>query len=134
MEAPRKVDVTIPDHELEISTCKGSGPGGQHRNKTETTVIVKHKPTGIAVRCGGERSQLLNKQTAIRLLAARIIASRTEAAQSSTNKNRKQQVGTGMRADKVRTVQVRNGLVINHLNGKKMPLERYLKGHLEAIL
>lgn len=119
--------------DLQISTCRGAGPGGQHKQKTETAVIVKHKPTGVTVRCQSERSQLQNKTNALKLLQARLSAAHSANGKQSQDDSRRQQVGTGMRADKIRTVQVRNGIVINHLTGRKCSLEKYLKGNIEAI-
>jgi peptide chain release factor 1 len=123
----------LDERDLELTTCRGSGPGGQHRNKTESAVQVKHKPTGLIVRCESERSQAQNKESALRLLASRLaeaaVSKRTEREADS----RRQQIGSGERSDKVRTIQTQNNVVVNHLTGKKAALDRYLKGDIWII-
>lgn len=134
LKEPKTYQLLLRPQDLVVSTCKASGPGGQQMQKTESAVQIKHVPTGMLVRCQSERSQQANRATAMKLLAARILDSESSRFLAKEAADRKKQVGTGMRADKIRTVQVRNGIVTNHINGKKMSLEKYLKGHLEAIL
>jgi peptide chain release factor 1 len=124
----------IRESDLLITTCRGSGPGGQKRNKTESAVQVKHVPTGLAVRCETERSQSQNKASAIALLTARLSAMNDATLVQSQCDSRRRQIGTGERSDKVRTVQMQNNLVINHLTGDKLPAEQYLKGDLSGII
>jgi len=114
--------------DVEVLPCKGSGPGGQHRNKTESAIRATHKPTGITVRCESERSQHQNREMAIAWLAAKVASSVASKAADDENESRKAQVGSGMRGDKVRTVRYMDGVVTNNLNGKKTTLERYLDG------
>lgn len=132
MPVPRDISVLVRDCDCEILTCRGSGPGGQKRNKTETAVQVKHKPSGLMVRCDQERSQQQNKITALAILAARLTGFAVNAAKSTERELRRNQVGTGERSDKVRTVQVKNGIVFS-LHGRKTRLAEYLKGHIEPV-
>lgn len=123
----------VRESDCEVSTCRGSGPGGQKRNKTESAVQIKHIPTGLIVRCETERSQGQNKATAMALLTARIQAKEMNKANEATRQDRLKQIGSGERSDKIRTVQVQNGQVVNHLTGKKAPVERYMKGDIWCI-
>lgn len=124
----RRLD--IPDSEIRLETTKGHGPGGQNRNKVETAVRAVHLPTGITVFQQTERSQGENKRIALKELKRRVLEHIQGAQQSAERDDRRAQVGTGQRGDKVRTVQVQNGRVTNHLNGRKMDLKAYLKGEI----
>lgn len=128
-----KSEFRINPSELEITTCRGSGPGGQHRNVTDSAVQVKHKPTGMIVRCETERSQQQNKESALALLTARLKAQHDAKATGSVVNDRRKQIGSGERSDKVRTVQMQNGQVVNHITGRKASVERYLKGDLSCV-
>jgi len=132
MPVPKDVSVVVRESDCEILTCRGSGPGGQKRNKTETAVQIKHKPTGLMVRCDQERSQQQNKITAMAILAAKLTGSAVNSAKSTERELRRSQVGSGERSDKVRTVQVKNGIVFSQ-SGKKTRLAEYLKGNIESV-
>lgn len=119
--------------EVEITTCRGSGPGGQNRNKTDSAVQVKHRPTGLVVRCDNERSQDQNRTMALALLTSRLASKQQSELSQEMIRNRRDQIGSGERSDKIRTVQMQNGQVVNHLNGRRLSVERYLKGDLAAI-
>jgi peptide chain release factor 1 len=125
---PLEVEVVVSEKELLWSTCRGTGSGGQKRNKTETTVLLKHTPTGMTVRCETTRSQLKNRELALALLRARL----WEAAQARQNESRalerKHQQGSGMRGDKRRTIRCQDGQVTDHLSGRKWELKAYLRG------
>jgi len=123
----------LNENDLEISTCRGSGPGGQHRNKTDSAVQVKHKPTGMIVRCETERSQQQNKHSAIALLTSRLASIQQASAMRSEDDNRRRQIGSGERSDKIRTVQMQNGQVVNNVTGKRMSVEAYMKGDIDSI-
>lgn len=114
--------------DLEIKTTRGSGPGGQHRNKTETAVVVKHKPTGLTVRSEDSRSQEANRQNALALLRARLWEIQQAQVVGRRDALRKAQVGSGMRGDKVRTIRTQDGVVTDHVSGQRWPLGRYLNG------
>lgn len=130
---PRAHELHIDPRDLDESFTRGTGKGGQHRNKTDTVVVLKHLPTGIVVRVDGGRSQSLNRETALGLLRARILAARTAAATADRNAARRDQVGCGARGDKVRTIAVQRGSVTDHGSGKSMVLDRYLRGHLGEL-
>lgn len=132
MQVPASVSVAVRESDCEIMTCRGSGPGGQKRNKTETAVQIRHKPSGLMVRCDQERSQQQNRVTAMANLAAKLHASASSSAQSSEREKRKCQVGSGERSDKIRTVQIKNGVVFSS-GGRKMRLADYMKGLIEQV-
>lgn len=128
-----KSSFSLRESDCEVTTCRGSGPGGQNRNKTDSAVQVKHKPTGMIVRCETERSQRQNRETAFALLASRLAASSKESEERSARDSRMRQIGSGERSDKIRTVQMQNGQVVNHMSGKKCSVEKYLKGDIWAV-
>lgn len=125
-------DLAVNPADIEWYATKGSGPGGQHRNKTETTIVAIHMPTGITARCDG-RSQAQNKEDAIAMVVARVQQHFRNVSFSQERRDRQQQVGSGQRGDKIRTVRVQDGVVTNHLNGKKMPFAAYAKGEIEKL-
>ena len=98
-----EVDVTINPSDLRIDVYRSSGAGGQHVNTTDSAVRVTHIPTGVAVACQEERSQHKNKAKAMKLLQSRLLAAQMEKSEAEMRKQRKEQVGTGERAEKVRT-------------------------------
>lgn len=128
LEEPSDVQVSIKDKDLDWKTTRGSGAGGQHRNTTESAVQLTHVPTGITVRCESERSQQRNKEMAMQLLRAKIWQAKKEEHDRQRSSNRRNQVGSGMRGDKIRTIRYQDGIVIDHINGQKWNLRDYLKG------
>jgi peptide chain release factor 1 len=131
LREPTAAEVRVDERDLEWSTCRGSGPGGQHRNKTESAVIVKHVPTGLQVRCESERSQHQNRANALGVLRARLWEAQQAAADSARAGERKRQLGSGQRGDKVRTVRVQDGIVTDHATDRKIPLRDYLRGDFD---
>ncbi|MFO0761729.1 MAG: peptide chain release factor-like protein [Byssovorax sp.] len=125
---PTAAEVRIDPRELKIAFCRGSGAGGQKRNKTETAVQVTHLPTGLMVRCETERSQHQNKATALAVLGARLLDKARSVKESSLSAERKQQVGSGMRGDKRRTVRCQEGQVHDHVTGRVIALAAYERG------
>ena len=117
--------------DLDWKTARGSGPGGQNRNKTESCVIVTHKPTGTVVRIDTERSQHRNRELALGILRARLREVQQKAQMGAANDARKAQLGSGMRGDKVVTVRYQDDQVTYHLLNRKLRLSDYLKGNWE---
>ena len=126
-------DVVIDDGDVDRQVFRGSGAGGQKRNKTASAVRLTHKPTGIVIRYESERSQSQNLRVARALLAARLQQQLDAKAQTIRHNIRKDQVGTGMRGDKRRTIRVRDDRVHDHLTGRKMSVKQYLRGELEMF-
>jgi len=130
LPVPEEAEFALNPADLEITTTKGSGPGGQNRNKVESEVAILHKPTGLRVRYGSERSQHQNRQTALSILAARL--SQQQAAQRMQDKNalRKHQVGSGQRGDKIRTIRTQDNQVKCDLTGRTVSFTVYSKGNI----
>jgi peptide chain release factor 1 len=126
--------VHIDPRDLRESFTRGSGKGGQHRNKTETAVVLVHEPTGVRVRIDGGRSQSINREHAMSVLRARLQQRASDGAQARHNASRKAQLGSGMRGDKVRTIAVQRGTVTDHRSGKTIPWEDYRRGKLDGLL
>lgn len=123
-------DVHFDERRIAFKTSRCGGPGGQNVNKLETKVTATYIPTGDVVSVTTERSQLQNKQQAVRMLRDTVVNRARRIQQQASDASRKQQVGKGERSDKVRTVQVHNGQVTDHRTGRRITLESYLKGNL----
>jgi peptide chain release factor 1 len=134
LEEPKEHEVEILKSDLEESFVRGSGAGGQHRNKTDTAVQLKHKPSGILVRVDGGRSQYANRMTALCVLRAKLKARLEEAGSSSLEKRRRSQVGSGMRGDKRRTIAVQRDDVADHVTGKSISFKDYQRGKLKKLV
>jgi peptide chain release factor 1 len=126
---PTETQVVLRDEDLEFATCRGSGAGGQHRNKTESAVQLKHTPTGLMVRCESERSQSLNKETARQVLRARLWQLEQDRISGARASDRKRQVGSGMRGDKRRTIRTQDDVVNDHETGKQWRYKDYARGN-----
>lgn len=124
--------VPLNENDLEISKTRGSGNGGQARNKLETCVIVKHKKSGISVRCQTERSQLQNKNLAIELLKAKLNKIEKEKLIKETEQNRTKQVGNLNRGSdkKVKIYKEKLNLVVDVKTSKKSSLTEWSKGNI----
>lgn len=133
LQEPAAAQVRLDPKDVDIRTCRGSGAGGQHRNTTDSAVQATHEPTGIKVRCEGERSQHQNREEAFRLLRFRLLQHEQDARQNERDQNRRQQVGTGMRGDKIRTIALQRGKVTDHRTGKQVPAKQFLRGNLEGL-
>ena len=130
---PEQHEYHLDDKDLVITTRRGSGPGGQHRNKTDSCVDMKHTPTGLMVTVDG-RDQHKNKALARKILCAKLIARERERDTLERNKNRKQQVGCGMRGDKRRTIRVGDNQVVDHVLGKTVSYKNYVKGDFTGLV
>lgn len=115
--------------DVEIVTARGSGPGGQSRNKTESCVIATHRPSGLQVRIDNERSQHQNKAMAFKVLAARLYDVERERLDAQRRKDRLTQVGSGQRGDKVRTYRTQDDQVTDHRTGVKLRLSTWYDGN-----
>lgn len=128
LEAPDEAELRIDPQDLEWRWSRGSGAGGQHRNKTESAVDLTHRPTGVTVHCESERSRSQNQSIALATLRARLAALRRESTLSTRAEARRVQVGSGMRGDKRRTIRYQDGTVVDHETGRRWTLRDYLRG------
>ena len=129
LDEPKPHELVIPPQDLDWETCRASGSGGQHLQKTDSAVHLKHLPTGITVRCQSERSQHANREIALRVLRARIVERQAAEAGAARAKLRRDQIGSGMRGDKRRTVRVQDDSVVDHLTGKTWRYKDYVRGN-----
>lgn len=134
LSEPRAGAVTIKRADLEETFTRGSGAGGQHRNKNSTAVRLHHRPSGIRVRVDGGRSQHRNRETALAILTARLANANQRAHIGHRNAARKRQVGSGMRGDKIRTVRVQAGVVVDHRAGTRVAFKRYQRGDFGELI
>lgn len=134
LEEPREVDLHIDERDIEWVTCRGSGAGGQHRNKTESAVQMKHLPTGISVRVENERSQHQNKEAAYRVLRARIHAQRQATSAEARDSVRRLAVGSGERGDKIRTIREQDDRVTDHRSNRQIRYKDYIRGNWDGLL
>lgn len=123
----------LRDQDIETYVAKDSGPGGQHRNKTESCVVMRHTKTGITAKAAG-KCQHRNRVDARALLEARVAQDIAARAVDTYNAIRRQQVGSGQRADKVRTYRVQDDMVTDHRTGRKTRLSRVLAGEIYGLL
>ena len=130
-----EVDVHIDPMDLRIDTFCSSGAGGQSVNTTKSAVRITHVPTGVVVSCQDERSQLKNRNKAMRTLRARIVEAEREKQEAETAQNRKSQVGTGERSEKIRTYNFPQNRVTDHRVGVTLhKLEQVLDGDLDELV
>lgn len=125
---PAEHDEPLRECDLRWTATRGSGAGGQARNKTSNCVQLWHTPTGTMVRCESERSQAQNLASAKALLRARLHAARTGALTQEQANARRAQVGSGMRGDKRRTIRAQEGQVHDHVTGRRWTLREYTRG------
>ncbi|MDR3178439.1 MAG: peptide chain release factor 1 [Oscillospiraceae bacterium] len=129
------VEVEINLADLQIDTFRASGAGGQHINKTESAIRVTHIPSGIVVECQDERSQHKNKSKAIKVLRSRLLKVKEEEQKNEVAKERRCQVGTGDRSERIRTYNYPQGRVTDHRIGLTLyRLENVLNGDLDEII
>ncbi len=131
----KEVDVSINPADLRIDVYRASGAGGQHVNTTDSAVRITHVPSGVVVTCQDERSQHKNKNKAMKMLQSRILAHEKERHAAEIGKKRKEMVGSGMRAEKVRTYNFPQNRITDHqVNLTLKKLDRVIEGDLEEIV
>jgi peptide chain release factor 1 len=131
----KEVDVSINPADLRIDVFRASGAGGQHVNTTDSAVRITHLPTGVVVSCQDERSQHKNKSKAMKMLQSRLLVAQKEKEQAEMSKKRKEQVGTGMRSEKVRTYNFPQNRVTDHQVGLTLKkLDIVMQGGMEEIV
>ncbi len=130
-----EVDVDINPADLQIDTFRSSGAGGQHVNKTESAIRITHIPTGTIVECQDERSQHKNKDKAMKILRSKILEAEMQKQMSSIADERKNQVGTGDRSERIRTYNYPQGRISDHRIGLTIyKLEQILNGDLDEVI
>lgn len=129
------VEIDINPADIKIESCKSSGAGGQHVNKTESAVRLTHLPTGMVIECQEERSQFKNRDKAMKLLRARLYDIKAREQHQKIASERKSQVGTGDRSERIRTYNYPQGRVTDHRIGLTLySLESFLNGDIASML
>jgi peptide chain release factor 1 len=130
-----EIDVSIDEHDLRIDVFRSSGPGGQSVNTTDSAVRITHLPTGIVVSCQNEKSQLQNKEQAMRILRARLLAVAQEEADAAAGEARRSQVRTVDRSERIRTYNYPENRISDHRTGyKAYNLDQVLDGDLQPVV
>ena len=129
------VEVEINPADLKVDTFRSSGAGGQHINKTESAIRITHIPTGVVVECQTERSQIQNRETAMKMLRSKLYEAELEKQNSELASARKSQVGSGDRSEKIRTYNFPQGRITDHRIGLSMfQVDEFLNGGLDEMI
>ena len=129
------VEVEVNPADLKFESCKSSGAGGQHINKTESAVRLTHKPTGIVIECDQERSQLQNKEKALRILYTKLYDIKQKEQNDAIASARKTQVGSGDRSEKIRTYNYPQSRITDHrINKTVFTFESFLNGDIGELV
>jgi peptide chain release factor 1 len=130
-----EVDVDVRDQDIRVDLYRASGAGGQHVNKTDSAVRLTHEPTGIVVACQDERSQHKNKAKAMKILRSKILEKEIDDRQKSEAADRKSQVGSGDRSERIRTYNFPQNRLTDHRIGLTLyKLDRIIEGELGELL
>ena len=129
------VEIEINPADIIIESCKSSGAGGQHINKTESAVRLTHKPTGIVIECQEERSQFKNRDKALKMLKTKLYDMKMTEQNERIASDRRSQVGTGDRSERIRTYNYPQGRITDHRIGMTLfSLESFLNGNIGAMI
>ena len=130
-----EADVDLRPEDIEMQVYRSSGAGGQHINKTSSAVRLIHRPTGIVVACQEERSQFQNRERCMMMLSSKLYQLEQERIESAVSSERRSQVGSGMRTEKIRTYNFPQSRVTDHRIGLTLyQLDSILNGGLDPIL
>lgn len=129
-----EVDIQINPNDLEISTMRASGAGGQHVNTTDSAVMMVHKPTGVTVYCADERSQIKNRAKAMAVMRSRLLQAKIDEENAKYAAERKGQIGTGDRSERIRTYNYPQGRLTDHRIGMNLSLPPVIDGDLEELI
>lgn len=129
------VDIEVNEKDLKIDTYRASGAGGQHINKTDSAVRIVHIPTGITVNCQEGRSQIENRETAIRIIRARVYEEMQKEKEEAAGKERRAKIGTGDRSEKIRTYNYPQNRVTDHrIHFSVNHLDQIMEGKLQEVI
>lgn len=134
-EVDDDIEIEIKPDEIEVETMKSSGAGGQHINKTESAIRIYHKPTGIVVECQEERSQIQNKEKAMRILKSKLYDMEKEKRDSELKSERRSQIGTGDRSERIRTYNYPQGRITDHrISYSIFNMDGFMNGDLDEMV
>ncbi len=132
---PDNIDIVIKDDEIEFTTCKSSGAGGQHVNVTDSAVMLTHKPSGLVVRCQDERSQGQNKAKALEELKARLYKMEKDKQLTDISQQRREMVGGGDYSSRIRTYNFKKQLFYDHrINYRTTDIYKIMDGQLDELI
>jgi len=130
----QEVDIQIDPNDLEVSTMRASGAGGQHVNTTDSAVMMVHKPTGTTVYCADERSQIKNRAKAMTVMRSRLLQAKQDEEAAKYAAERKGQIGTGDRSERIRTYNYPQGRLTDHRIGLNLSLPPVIDGDLDDLI
>lgn len=131
----KDVEINLNENDIKVDTYRSGGAGGQHVNKTESAIRMTHLPTGIVVECQDERSQIKNREKALKVLKSRVYDYYQSQAQKEYAENRRAQVGTGDRSERIRTYNFPQGRVTDHRIGLTLySLEKFMLGDMDEMI